>query len=176
MQQLKFQRAEIEAEIQQIQETGKAKPATGREIREWFLEAESTARQMIGDFREIEEKFRVTARRVYAAQLDPQLRRGAVLGGVLTRIAPYRTPIRRSFYAFYEFLSTRDRKEQFEEILRQAYALPDLVGTAQPEMTLRRFIWNMVGAAQKVRDQNNRLIDQLKRLLDLRAQGKSAGA
>jgi hypothetical protein len=170
LQQLERQRQEIDAEIQKIRETGQAERLTGRQIREWFLEAEDTARQMISDFREVEEKFRTTAREVYAAQLDPTLRRGDVLGGVIDADAALRESDQgRSFYAFYEFLGTQDRKEQFQEMVRQVYMLPDLTGIARPELTLRRFIWNMVDAAQKVRDQNNRLIEQLRRLLDSRA-------
>lgn len=170
LQQLERQREEIEAEIQRIRETGQADRLTGRQVREWFLEADDTARQMISDFREVEEKFRTTAREVYAAQLDPALRRGDVLGSVIDADTALRESDQgRSFYAFYEFLSTQDRKDQFQTMLRQVYLLPDLEGIARPELTLRRFIWNMVDAAQKVRDQNNRLIEQLRRLLDSRA-------
>lgn len=170
LQQLEHQREEIDAEIQRIRETGQADRLTGRQVREWFLEADDTARQMISDFREVEEKFRTAAREVYAAQLDPALRRGDVLESVIDADTALRESDQgRSFYAFYEFLSTQDRKDQFQTMLRQVYLLPDLEGIARPELTLRRFIWNMVDAAQKVRDQNNRLIEQLRRLLDSRA-------
>lgn len=169
LQQLERQKAEIDAEIARINDTGGTDRFTRTQVRERFIEAETTARQMIGDFREVEDKFRSTAREVYAAQLKPELRRGDVVENVLDATTALRDSDQgRSFYAFWEFLSAPERKEQFQVLLNQVYCLPDLSDIVQPKMTLRRFVWNLGDAAHKVREQNNRLVEQLRRLLDLR--------
>jgi len=169
LKQLERQKAEIDAEIAKIKDTGGTDRFTRTQVRERFLEAETTARQMIGDFREVEDKFRSAAREVYAAQLKPELRRGDVVENVLDATTALRDSDQgRSFYAFWEFLSAPERKEQFQVLLNQVYRLPDLLGIVQPQMTLRRFVWNLGDAAHKVREQNNRLVEQLKRLLDSR--------
>src|SRR6266851_570240 len=82
--QLEQQRAELDAQIEQIRETGRVDNLyTPTQVRERFFEASQLARQLLRDFRLVEDSFREIARSIQAGQLQPGVRKGSLVEFVL---------------------------------------------------------------------------------------------
>lgn len=119
---LKRKQAEIEAEIESINVNG-VSLLDDTAIKERFMQFESVARELLGDFREVENNFR---------QLDRSVREqiamreeGAGKGSVLEDIMGKRDEISesdqgRSFRGFWDFLIS-NRQEEFSKLLEQVW-------------------------------------------------------
>ena len=84
LKQLEQQRAELDRQIDQIYETAQVHTLyTPIQLRERFFEASSMTRQLLRDFRQVEERFRDIARDLQRAQLQPGARKGALVEYVL---------------------------------------------------------------------------------------------
>jgi hypothetical protein len=81
--QLENERDRLQQEINQIRETGPVERYTQTQLQERFLFANQVARQLIADFKDVEQNFRKLARTVQEAQLQQDTRKGAVISRVL---------------------------------------------------------------------------------------------
>lgn len=166
--QLEKEKTEIEAQIEAIQATGQIEQYSQTQIKERFFEANDVARRLLGDFREVEENFRLIARQVQAQQLAVEARKGNIVGQVLEADAALKESDQgRSFYTFWEFLISARRQEELQELLSAVYQLPELqqLDSAQT-LRLRRLKRSLVDAAAKIVESNRRLGEQLRKLLD----------
>jgi len=166
--QLEKEKAQLEAQIEAIKETGQIEQYSQTQIKERFFEATDVARRLLADFREVEENFRAIARQVQAQQLQVAAGKGQIVGQVLAADAALKESDQgRSFYAFWEFLISAQRQDELQDLLTAVYQLPDLqqIDPAQGQR-LRRLKRSLIDAAAKVIESNRRLAEQLRKLLD----------
>jgi len=165
--QLEKQKAAIQAEIEAIKETGQVELYTGTQIKERFLEANNTARRLLADFREVEQNFRTITRDLQAQQLKEGTRKGSLVAYVLDADEALKESDQgRSFYAFWEFLRSPSKQDELRALLDQVYVLSDLEGVQTDDQVLRRIKTSLIEAGSKIIQSNQRLAEQLRRLLD----------
>lgn len=155
-------RAEIDREIAEV-ESGTIAPMGDTALRERYAFFASTARDLLSDFREVEENFRALDRaaRERIATWD------GGKGELLASLVGDRTDIAasdegRSFQAFYEFLLSQDRQDELTELLSKVQSL-DAVET-DPRMRMVHHDW--FDAAERTQQTVRRLSEQLRRFLD----------
>jgi hypothetical protein len=175
LQQLEQQRAELDRQIDQIYETAQVDTLyTPNQLRERFFEASSMARQLLRDFRLVEERFRDIARDLQKAQLLPGARKGALVEYVLDADAQLKDSDQgRSFYSFWEFLMSPSQSDELKSLLAQVAALPELRSALGEDYLLTRLPGYLVAAGEKVVHSNARLAEQLRRLLDEQIQAEN---
>jgi Protein of unknown function (DUF3375) len=175
LKQLEQQRAELDRQIDQIYETAQVDTLyTPIQLRERFFEASSMARQLLRDFRQVEERFRDIARDLQRAQLQPGARKGALVEYVLDADARLKDSEQgRSFYSFWEFLISPLQSDELKSLLAQVAALPDLRSVLSEDYLLPRLPGYLVNAGEKVVHSNARLAEQLRRLLDEQTQAEN---
>lgn len=81
--QLERDRDRIQQEIDQIRQTGIVDRYNTTQLQERFLLANQVTRQLIADFRDIEQNFRNLTRKVQEAQFEKDSRKGMVISRVL---------------------------------------------------------------------------------------------
>jgi hypothetical protein len=169
--QLEKQRADLDAQIEQIRETGRVENLyTPTQVRERFFEASQLARQLLRDFRLVEEKFRDIARSIQEAQLQPGMRKGTLVEYVLNADEELKASDQgRSFYSFWEFLMSPTQNDDLKEVLEALGTLDELQGALYEDHLLQRLSGYLVAAGEKVVHSNSRLAEQLRRLLDEQA-------
>jgi len=115
LEQLERQRNELDRQITLIKETGQVDSRlTPTQLRERFLEASALSRQLLRDFRLVEDRFRDIARELQKAQLQPGARKGELVKYVLDADAALKDSDQgRSFYSFWAFLISPSRSEEF---------------------------------------------------------------
>ncbi len=168
--QLERDRDAIQAEIDLIVQQNRVEPYSDTQLRERFLQASDLARDLLRDFAAIEQNFRGLARTLQERQMQPDSRKGALLGFVLDADSELkRSDQGKSFYAFWEFLSSERKRDELRTMLEAVYALPALQDISKEQDLLRRIIRYLGEAGEKVVQSNQRLSEQLRRLLDERS-------
>ena len=166
---LEAEKAKLQAEIDGIKTSGEVPRYSTTQLKERFSEANQLARQLLADFKEIEENFRGVARRVQAQQLEVHATKGKVLESVLEADAELRESDQgRSFYTFWQFLASPEKQAALRQLVEEAYALNEL-GELTRQQGLKRIKEDLLLASSGVIQSNRHLAEQLRRLLDEQA-------
>jgi len=162
---LQKRKADIDAEIAQIRE-GHLVMMEPTQVRERFLQMASTARELLSDFRALDQNFRT---------LDRSVRERIATwdggkGELLQQIFVWRDLIAdsdegRSFRAFWDLLMSPSRQDELGRLLDRAMAL-DPIRALAPDARLRRIHYDWLEAGEVTQRTVARLSEQLRRYLD----------
>lgn len=165
---LEKRRAELDEEIARIQE-GQIELMDQAAIRERFHLMSSTARELLSDFRELEQSFHQLDREVRQRIAAWEGGRGELLDAILgQRDAIAGSDQGTSFRAFWDFLMDPERQDEFTQKLQKTLALPPVRELA-PDPRLRRIHYDWLAAGEVTQRTVARLSEQLRRYLDDRA-------
>lgn len=163
--QLRRRREEIDAEIDRVQ-AGDLPLLDDTALKDRFQQFLQLARELLGDFREVEHNFR---------QLDRQVRERIALweggkGALLEEVLGERDAIAdsdqgRSFRAFWDFLMSGSRQEELTQLLERVLNLPP-VRELRPDERTRRVHYDWLEAGEYTQRTVARLSQQLRRFLD----------
>jgi uncharacterized protein DUF3375 len=161
---LKRQQRKLDDEIARI-ETGDLALLDASGVRDRYQQLSATARELLSDFREVEENFR---------KLDRQLRekitgwrggKGELLDDVLgSRESIAGSDQGRSFQAFHDFLLSQARQEELSDLLARVHELAD--ATAERDPRLKHVHYDWLDAARSTQATVRQLSEQLRRFLD----------
>jgi hypothetical protein len=159
---LRRRRAEIDEEIARAKQ-GEVAVLNTASLRDRYQQFSRTARELLSDFREVEDNFR---------RLDRDLRqqiagwtgsKGALLDDVLgSRHSIAESDQGRSFQAFYDFLLSYQRQLELTELLERLRSLeiPDR------DDRLTRIHYDWIDASERTQATVRLLSEQLRRFLD----------
>lgn len=163
---LEEEKARLEVEIEHITATGEVETYSDTQVREKFMQLNDTARDLLADFREVEDNFRGIAREVQQQQLQANIRKGEIVGRVLDADEALRESDQgRSFYAFWQFLMSQTKQDELRDLLQAALEIP-AVADMQENQLLRHLKRSLIDAGSKIIESNRRLAEQLRKLLD----------
>lgn len=138
-------------------------------LKDRFQQFLQLARDLLGDFREVEHNFRA---------LDRQVRERIALwdgakGALLEQVMGERNAIAdsdqgRSFRAFWDFLMSQSRQEELSRLLEQVLSLP-AIAAMRPEERTQRVHYDWLEAGEHTQRTVAGLSEQLRRFLDDRA-------
>lgn len=167
LQQLYDQRDKLEAEIRHIEETQQVEGFSDVQIRERLDHISTMARQLLRDFSQVEERFREMAYAIQQAQLDPQARRGDILGTALDADEQLEVSDEgQSFRAFYELLTHPEQRETFDGLIGAVFDMPRLAQFVDDNALLQRLTSHLLDAGERVNQSNRRLAEHLRRVVD----------
>ncbi len=160
---LRRRRDEIDADIARV-EAGRVELLDAVGQRDRYQQFASTARELLADFREVEDNFR---------NLDRELREqiagwSGSKGELLDEVLGSRSSIResdqgRSFHAFYDFLLSSTKQAEFTGLLERVQSL-EIVGATDPRMRHIHYDW--LDAGERTQATVRLLSEQLRRFLD----------
>jgi hypothetical protein len=167
---LRAEQAELQRQIDEIQRTGVAPTFNPTQVNERFAAVLGTARELLGDFREVERHFRRVTESLVARQSQSGATRGEIVGHTLdAQDQLLQSSQGQSFYAFWEFLLDPERRSQFADLVEQSYALPMMAADLRADGLLWRLQSSLRTEGEKVVASNERLVAQMRRVLDSRA-------
>lgn len=165
--QLERDRDRTQQEIDQIRQSGVVDRYSSTQLQERFLLANQVTRQLVSDFREIEQNFRNLTRKVQEAQFEKDSRKGMVIGRVLDADQELKESDQgRSFYAFWNFLMSDSKRKELKSMIQTVYQLEELRSLAQEYPLLRRIERNLLDAGEYIVQSNHRLTEKLRQMLD----------
>ena len=159
--------ARLQAELAQVEATGKVQPRLNElQVKERFLQAESTATALLADFREVEENFRMLTQQVRDEIVQWEKGKGELLAKVFQESDVIRDSEQgRSFAAFWRYLMAAQQQETFRATLRQISEVP-AVQKLLPEHPLSDIGPQWLQAAAAVQQTIGQLSAQIRRYVN----------
>lgn len=158
-------RAEIDAEINRILD-GDLPLLDDTALKDRFQQFNQIARELLGDFRQVEQNFRTLDRRVREQIARWEGSKGALLQQIISeRDAIADSDQGRSFRAFWDFLMSQARQEELTERLAKLLEVP-AVRELDPDPRTRRLHYDWLEAGEHTQRTVAELSGQLRRFLD----------
>jgi Protein of unknown function (DUF3375) len=155
-------RAEIDAEIAAVQ-AGDVPMLDATGVRDRYQQLSTTARELLSDFREVEDNFRLldrAAREKIAAWDGSKGELLAELVGSRSEIAG--SDQGRSFGSFYDFLLSEQRQTELTDLLAKVSALDAI----EADQRIRGIHHDWSEAADRAQRTVRQISEQLRRFLD----------
>jgi hypothetical protein len=161
--QLMAQRRAIDDEIARVQ-AGDFELLDASAVRDRYQQLSVTARELLADFREVEENFRRLDRQLREKIAGWQGGKGELLDDVLgSRESISGSDEGRSFQAFYDFLLSQSRQDELTGLLDAVHQL-EAITHADPRLGHIHYDW--LDAAGRTQGTVRLLSEQLRRFLD----------
>ncbi len=162
LEELRRQRDEIEAQIAAV-EAGDVAVMDETGVRDRYQQFSATARDLLSDFREVEENFRGldrAARERIAAWDGSKGELLADLMGSRSDIAG--SDQGRTFQSFYDFLLSESRQDELSDLLSKVSSLD----AVEPDHRVRSIHHDWAEAAERAQGTVRQISEQLRRFLD----------
>ena len=160
---LRRQQRLLEGEIARI-EAGEVIALDESAVRDRYQQFAGMARELLADFRQVEENFRTLDRRLREKVAGWQGGKGDLLDDVLgSRESIAGSDQGRSFQAFYDFLLSSARQQELSGLLAKVHGLE---GNADSDPRLRHVHHDWLRAADAAQQTVRQLSEQLRRFLD----------
>jgi hypothetical protein len=167
---LREEKARIEEEIERIENEGQVSRYQPAQIRERFATAVTTLKQLQGDFRAVEEKFRTITLQVQRQQAEGLGTRGGILGFALEAEEVLKREDQGvSFYEFVRFILSPAQQEKLQSIIDELGRIEEILEQREGFEAVQRMVPLLLDEAEKVMRTNQRLSATLRRLLDRHA-------
>jgi len=165
---LRKKRRAIDAEIKQIQ-SGDIPLLDETAVKDRFQQFVMMAGELLSDFREVEQNFRLLDRRVRERIALWEGGKGELLEDILNECDDITDSDQgKSFRAFWDFLMSSSRQEELTALLDQVMGLPP-VAESMPDSRLRRVHYDWLEAGEHTQRVVAQLSSQLRGFLDDKA-------
>jgi hypothetical protein len=162
---LRRRRDEVDVEIRRVME-GQLCLLDDTALKDRFQQFVTVARELLSDFREVEQNFRTLDREVRERITLWEGAKGALLDEILgQRDAIANSDQGKSFRAFWDFLMSQSRQEEFSTLLDRVLKL-DAVVELKPDRRVRRVHFDWLDAGEHTQRTVAQLSQQLRRFLD----------
>lgn len=159
---LSRRRDEIDAEIERIRR-GDSTALDVVEVRDRFQLFTSMSRELLGDFREVEENFRRLDRSAREKIAAWDGGKGELLADLIADRADISSSEQgRSFQAFYDFLLSGEQQDELAALLADLQQMP----TIETDRRIRMLHHDWAEAAERTQSTVRTLSEQLRRFLD----------
>lgn len=166
IEELEKRKAEIEDEIRTIKREGTVKTFENYQIKSRFEDVTKLTNELIGDFREVEDNFKIIVRSIYEKQSDKSLSKGKILQFTFDSLDELKqTDQGKSFYAFWNFLLDDGSQDELKLLVNDVYKILEDRGIDYNEKSLRKAKTILHLSGRKVWDSNNLLADKLSRVI-----------
>lgn len=168
IQELEKKKFEIEQEIKAITITGKVQVFDDTQIKERFYDVNRMARELLGDFKEVEANFEQITQDIYRKQSERDVAKGALLAYTLDAFEALRQKDQgKSFYSFWQFLMDENKQEEMRDLIEKLYSLLDERNIEyKNDRFLKKLKQALHTSGKKVIDANKKLSDKLSRVLN----------
>ncbi|MDR2985291.1 MAG: DUF3375 domain-containing protein [Nocardiopsaceae bacterium] len=164
LEQLRGERDGIDEQIARI-EAGELPMLDETAVLDRYQQFAGTARELLADFREVEENFRKLDRNLREKIAGWHGGKGELLDDVLgSRESIDGSDQGRSFQAFYGFLLSQARQEELSSLLDRVHSLDGIA--ERDAQQLRHIHYDWLDAAERTQATVRQLSEQLRRFLD----------
>lgn len=169
MQELEKKKNEIEQEIENVK-MGKMEVLDDRQIKEQYFIIEETAKNLLADFRQVEQNFREIDRNFRRKIITTSLPKGKVLEDLFEEQNNlFDTDQGKSFIAFWDFLLSQSRQDEFEKLIKEVLEIPAVKDIQRENFTIANVRNNLIEAGDKTKKSTNSLLEQLRKYLEHKA-------
>jgi hypothetical protein len=166
IEELEKQKTEIENEIRRIKREQTVSTFENYQIKSRFEDITKLTNELIGDFREVEDNFKIIVRSIIEKQSDKSVSKGKLLQHTFDSLDELKeTDQGKSFYAFWNFLLDDVSQDELKMLTDEVYNILEDRGIEYNDRFLRRVKTILHSSGRKVWDSNNLLADKLTRII-----------
>jgi hypothetical protein len=166
IEELEKQKTEIENEIRRIKQEQTVKTFENYQIKSRFDDITRLTNELIGDFKEVEDNFKIIVRSIIEKQSDKSLSKGKLLQHTFDSLDELKeTDQGKSFYAFWNFLLDDTSQDELKMLVEEVYNILEDRGIEYEDRFLRKTKIILHSSGRKVWDSNNLLADKLTRII-----------
>jgi hypothetical protein len=166
LKELEDRKRQIEQEIDDVKH-GKIDVLDDRQIKEQYFIIEETAKNLLADFRQVEQNFRDLDRKFRQKIITTSQVKGKVLEDLfLQQDFLLNTDQGKSFTAFWEFLLSQSKQEEFEKLINEVLNIPVVQEIQKENFSIGNVRNNLIEAGDKTKKSTNSLLEQLRKYLE----------
>jgi hypothetical protein len=130
------------------------------------MELTRSAKELLSDFKEVEDNFKTITRNIYLKHTDPNQTKGTILGYTFDSLDELKESDQgKSFYAFWEFLISQNRQDLWKELVQRVFQVLEERSILLDDVFLRKIKHYLYKAGQKVNEANDRMSEKLSRVI-----------
>lgn len=166
LKELEGKKKQIEQEIEDVKH-GKMDVLDDRQIKEQYFLIEETAKNLLADFKQVEQNFRDLDRRFRQKIITTNLAKGKVLEDLFQQQSNLLEEDQgKSFNAFWEFLLSQSKQEEFEKMLNEVLNLSAVQEVLRENFSIANLRNDLIEAGDKTKRSTNSLLEQLRKYLE----------
>lgn len=166
LKELEGKKSQIEQEIEDVKH-GKMDVLDDRQIKEQYFLIEETAKNLLADFKQVEQNFRDLDKRFRQKIITTNLAKGKVLEDLFQEQKNLLEEDQgKSFNAFWEFLLSQSKQEEFENLLSEVLNLPAVLEVQRENFSIANVRNDLIEAGDKTKRSTNSLLEQLRKYLE----------
>src|ERR1700743_3198012 len=166
LEELKNRKAEIDKEIKKLEMGFKPEIYTNAPLKErleWFTRL---SHELLSDFREVEDNFKYIHRQIVEQHTRAELSKGSIVGFAFEAYDSLRKSDQgKSFYAFWDFLVSREGQEEWRQLTDQLLQLlqdRDIESDGEFVQNIKSLLLQQ---GRSVYEANDRMAEKLSRII-----------
>lgn len=157
---------EIEHQIQQLQMGEDIKVFEEYEIVPRFQQINKLAKELLTDFKDVDDNFKNIIKEIYQKQIDPTLKKGGILQYTFDALDELKSSSQgKSFYAFWEFLLAREMQSELETLITDLFRTLKEKNIDGGDTFLQNMVEYLYESGRKVYQTNDKMADKLSRII-----------
>ncbi|HTF17800.1 MAG TPA: DUF3375 domain-containing protein [Chryseolinea sp.] len=166
LKELEEKKAAIEREIEDVR-NGKMDVLDDRQIKEHYFLIEEMAKALLSDFKQVEQNFRELDKKFRQEIITTTQVKGKVLEGLFERQRDLLEEDQgKSFTAFWEFLLSQSKQDEFERMIGEVLDLPAVQEVQRDTFTISNLRNDLIDAGDRTKRSTNSLLEQLRKYLE----------
>lgn len=166
LQLLEDKKLEIEHQIQRLQSGEDVKVFEEYEIVPRFQQISKLAKELLSDFKDVDDNFKNIIKEIYQKQIDPTLNKGGILQYTFDALDELKSsPQGKSFYAFWEFLLAREMQTELETMISDLFKTLKNRNIDTSDTFLENMVSYLYESGNKVYQTNDKMADKLSRII-----------
>ena len=166
IEELEERKKKIDEEIRRIRRDGNVVKFEDYQIQSRFEDISRLTNELIGDFKEVEDIFKMITRDIYEKQSQYDLSKGRILHYTFDALDTLKESDQgKSFYAFWNFLIDEDSQDTLKALIKQVSDILEDRGIEYNNRNLKRIKTILFQSGRKVLDSNNLLAEKLTRVI-----------
>lgn len=163
---LEDKKLEIEQQIQRLQMGDDVKIFEEYEIVPRFQQVSKLAKELLSDFKDVDDNFKNIIKDIYQKQIDPSLNKGGILQYTFDALDELKSSSQgKSFYAFWEFLLSRDMQDELEQLINSLFGTLQEKNIASDDRFLQNMVSHLYESGRKVYQTNDKMADKLSHII-----------
>jgi len=166
LKELEIKKKQTEQEIEDLKQ-GKMDVLDDRQIKEQYYLIEETAKNLLADFKQVEQNFRDLDRQFRQKIITTNLTKGKVLEDLFQEQSNLLEEDQgKSFNAFWEFLLSQTKQDEFERMLTDVLNLSAVKEVQRESFNMANVRNDLIEAGDKTKRSTNSLLEQLRKYLE----------
>lgn len=163
---LEDKKLKIEQQIQRLQMGEDVKIFEEYEIVPRFQQVSKLAKELLSDFKDVDDNFKDIIKDIYQKQIDPTLNKGGILQYTFDALDELKSSSQgKSFYAFWEFLLSRDMQDELELLINNLFSTLQERNIASDDRFLQNMVSHLYESGRKVYQTNDKMADKLSHII-----------